>query len=87
MIYDVLFQKFHFECPWPSAQSEISAISAYKTPKDKLQCVVRCTTTLLNLMSMAGEHGNMHPSADDILPILVYVLIKVITVNFLLVLL
>ncbi|VVC30572.1 Hypothetical protein CINCED_3A019626 [Cinara cedri] len=69
-------KKFHFECPWPSAQAEISAISAYKTPKDKLQCVFRCTTTLLNLMSMAGEHGNMHPAADDIVPVLVYVLIK-----------
>ncbi|XP_050544818.1 GTPase-activating protein and VPS9 domain-containing protein 1 [Daktulosphaira vitifoliae] len=67
---------FHFECPWPSAQAEISAISAYKTPKDKLQCIFRCTTTLLNLMSIAGEHGNMHPAADDIMPVLVYVLIK-----------
>ncbi|XP_022162230.1 GTPase-activating protein and VPS9 domain-containing protein 1 [Myzus persicae] len=69
-------KEFHFECPWPSAQAEISAISAYKTPKDKLQCVFRCTTTLLNLMSMAGEHGNLHPAADDIVPVLVYVLIK-----------
>lgn len=76
-----MFQEFHFECPWPSAQAEISAISAYKTPKDKLQCVFRCTTTLLNLMSMAGEHGNMHPAADDIVPVLVYVLIKVLTVK------
>ncbi|XP_050420096.1 GTPase-activating protein and VPS9 domain-containing protein 1 isoform X2 [Adelges cooleyi] len=67
---------FHYECPWPSAQAEISAISAYKTPKDKLQCIFRCTTTLLNLMSIAGEHGNTHPAADDIMPVLVYVLIK-----------
>lgn len=27
---------------------------------------------------MAGEHGNSHPAADDIVPVLVYVLIKVI---------
>lgn len=26
---------------------------------------------------MAGAHGNMHPAADDIVPVLVYVLIKV----------
>jgi len=32
-------------------------------------------------MSMAGEHGNMHPAADDIVPVLVYVLIKVVTVK------
>lgn len=33
-------------------------------------------------MSMAGEHGNMHPAADDIVPVLVYVLIKVIRFNW-----
>lgn len=32
-------------------------------------------------MSMAGEHGNMHPAADDIVPVLVYVLIKVMNIN------
>lgn len=32
-------------------------------------------------MSMAGEHGNMHPAADDIVPVLVYVLIKVVAVK------
>jgi len=26
---------------------------------------------------MAGEHSNMHLAADDIIPVLVYVLIKV----------
>lgn len=30
---------------------------------------------------MAGEHGNMHPAADDIVPVLVYVLIKVMNIN------
>lgn len=33
-------------------------------------------------MSMAGEYGNMHPAADDIVPVLVYVLIKVIAMFF-----
>lgn len=68
---------FHYECPWPSAQAEISAMAAYKTPRDKLQCVSRCATTIMNLLSMACERGV--PAADDFVPVLVYVLIKVRT--------
>lgn len=29
------------EAPWPFAQQQISYISAYKTPREKVQCVVR----------------------------------------------
>ncbi|XP_021936373.1 receptor-mediated endocytosis protein 6 homolog isoform X2 [Zootermopsis nevadensis] len=65
---------FHYECPWPSAQAEISAMAAYKTPCDKLQCVFRCATTIMNLLSMASGRGV--PAADDFVPVLVYVLIK-----------
>lgn len=66
---------FHYECPWPSAQAEIAAISAYKTPRDKLQCVFRCATTIMNLLKMVQERNI--PAADDLVPVLVYVLIKV----------
>ncbi|XP_066584150.1 GTPase-activating protein and VPS9 domain-containing protein 1 isoform X2 [Prorops nasuta] len=65
---------YHYECPWPWAQAELAVISAYKTPKDKLQCVFRCATTIMNLLSMASERGI--PAADDLIPVLVYVIIK-----------
>lgn len=65
---------YHYECPWPWAQAELAVISAYKTPKDKLQCVFRCATTIMNLLSMASERGV--PAADDLIPVLVYVIIK-----------
>uniref|UniRef100_A0A1B6E0D7 Receptor-mediated endocytosis protein 6 homolog n=1 Tax=Clastoptera arizonana TaxID=38151 RepID=A0A1B6E0D7_9HEMI len=65
---------FHYECPWPSAQAEIVAISAYKTPRDKLQCVFRCCTTIMNLLSLAFDSGV--PAADDLVPVLVYVILK-----------
>lgn len=66
---------YHYECPWPWAQAELAVISAYKTPRDKLQCVFRCATTIMNLLSMATERGV--PAADDLIPVLVYVIIKV----------
>ncbi|XP_014203892.1 GTPase-activating protein and VPS9 domain-containing protein 1 isoform X2 [Copidosoma floridanum] len=65
---------YHYECPWPWAQAELGVISAYKTPRDKLQCVLRCATTIMNLLSMASERGI--PAADDLIPVLVYVIIK-----------
>ncbi|KAK7094714.1 GTPase-activating protein and VPS9 domain-containing protein 1-like isoform X2 [Littorina saxatilis] len=65
---------YHFECPWPAAQHEILMINAYKTPKDKLKCVLRCSQTIMNLLSLANERSV--PAADDFMPVLIFVLIK-----------
>ncbi|XP_071638719.1 GTPase-activating protein and VPS9 domain-containing protein 1-like isoform X1 [Temnothorax longispinosus] len=65
---------YHYECPWSWAQAELAVISAYKTPRDKLQCVFCCATTIMNLFSMASERGI--PAADDLTPVLVYRLIR-----------
>ncbi|UYV63347.1 GAPVD1 [Cordylochernes scorpioides] len=63
---------FQRECPWPSAQAELITITAFKTPQDKLHCVLNCMSILVNLLQMA----NVIPAADDLLPVLVYVLIQ-----------
>ncbi|KIH69027.1 vacuolar sorting protein 9 domain protein [Ancylostoma duodenale] len=67
-------QILHGEAPWPSAQAEISVINAYKSARDKLACVVRCCETISNLISMAPGTGAA--AADDITPVLVYVIIQ-----------
>ncbi|XP_066958236.1 GTPase-activating protein and VPS9 domain-containing protein 1 [Macrobrachium rosenbergii] len=64
---------YQYECPWPSAQAEIVCINAYKTARDKLQCVVRASQTIMNLLRLAHDHSV--PAADDFIPVLVYVLI------------
>ncbi|BES99564.1 GTPase activator activity [Nesidiocoris tenuis] len=61
---------FHSECPWPSAQAEISKMAAYRSPREKLQSVLRCISTIMNLLSLTCV-----PAADDLVPVLVYVLI------------
>lgn len=45
-----------------------------QTPKDKLKCVLRCSQTIMNLLSMANE--KTVPAADDFMPVLIFVLIK-----------
>jgi len=49
-------------------------VVTFQTPKDKLQCVLRCSTTIMNLLSMANERSV--PAADDFMPVLILVLIK-----------
>lgn len=66
-------QKLHGECPWPSAQAEIAIINAYKSPRDKMECVLRCCETIENLIALASGQS---ASADDVTPVLVYILIK-----------
>ena len=41
----------------------------FQTPKDKLQCVLRCSSTIMNLLSMASDRSV--PAADDFMPVLI----------------
>ncbi len=67
-------RQYHYEAPWPSAQAEIRRLAAYKTASDKVACVVRCSQTIMNLLSLAS--GRSVPAADDFVPVMVFVLIK-----------
>jgi len=62
------------ECPWPPAQRELKMLSAYKTPSDKLRCVIRTSNLIMNLLSSSSEKV---VAADDFIPVLVFVIIKV----------
>jgi hypothetical protein len=67
-------RQFHYESPWPSAQVELRQLAAFKTPKDKVACVVRSSQTIMNLLSLSAK--NSVPAADDFLPVLVFVVVK-----------
>uniref|UniRef100_A0A034VPZ3 Receptor-mediated endocytosis protein 6 homolog n=2 Tax=Bactrocera TaxID=47832 RepID=A0A034VPZ3_BACDO len=65
-------QAYLSEAPWSFSQQQLSYISAYKTPREKLQCVIRCISSIMSLLHMSS--GRV-PAADDILPVLIYVVI------------
>lgn len=65
---------YHSEAPWLSAQEEIATINAFKTPKEKVQCVVRTCTVIMSLLSLASDRSV--PAADDLMPVLVFVIVK-----------
>lgn len=58
--------------PWPAAQQALLRMNAYKTPADKLQCIVQCCTTLMELLQLGGKSAG----ADDFFPLLVFVILK-----------
>ena len=57
------------------AQNEAKAIGLYQCPKGKMKAAARCCQTVLRLLEVADERHS--PAADDIVPVLQYVLIKV----------
>lgn len=65
---------YHSEYPWPSAQADLEVINSCKAARDKVTCVVKCCKTIMKLLSIADEKHN--PSADDLMPVLVFVIIQ-----------
>ncbi|XP_018323266.1 receptor-mediated endocytosis protein 6 homolog isoform X2 [Agrilus planipennis] len=64
---------FQHECPWLPAQEALQDMASYRTPRDKVSCVLRSTMAIKDLLSLIGSKI---PTADDFTPILVYVIIK-----------
>ncbi|KAH9402392.1 GTPase-activating protein and VPS9 domain-containing protein 1 [Tyrophagus putrescentiae] len=65
--------KYFTTAPWLSAQAELWSLSAYKTAHDKVQCIHRCCSHIITLLSTSDS---TIPSADDLLPVLIFVVIK-----------
>jgi hypothetical protein len=50
----------------------------YKAPRDKLACILNCCKVINNLLLNASIVSNeTPPGADEFLPVLIYVTIKV----------
>lgn len=65
--------EFQNETSWLLAQKDIKNINTYKNPRDKIQCILSCSTVILNVSMAADENP---PGADEFLPVLIYVIIK-----------
>ena len=50
-------------------------LAAFKMPEDKVQCVTRVATIIMNLLSLAQDKSV--PAADDFMPVLVFVSYKI----------
>lgn len=62
---------------WQLAQKELQKINMYKAPRDKLVCILNCCKVIGNLLHHASISSEDVPGADEFLPVLIYVTIKV----------
>jgi hypothetical protein len=67
-------QKYCRECPWSTAQEEAKLISIYRTPKEKMTQASRLCKAILNLLKLSNPYNV--PGADDLVPVLVFVIVK-----------
>jgi hypothetical protein len=51
---------------------ELKRLNSYKTPQDKLSCIRKCMLTIQNLLAIAKSPV----CADDMHPVLIYIIIK-----------
>ena len=60
------------------AEKELQKINAFKAPREKLLCILNCCKVISNLILNASIAANENPpGADEFLPVLIYVTIKV----------
>ncbi|KAJ2946692.1 hypothetical protein O0L34_g12751 [Tuta absoluta] len=60
--------------PFPRAQAQLRHLPVYRTPRDKILCIMRCVKSI---MAVLGLTEGSAPSADDLTPVLIYVILKV----------
>lgn len=55
-------------------QTELLEMNSKRAPQDKLACIVKCSLTIFRMLQ--GGNSEIIASADDFLPILIYVVLK-----------
>nr|CAI5817368.1 unnamed protein product [Callosobruchus analis] len=74
---DLLIDRVYLrESPWLPAQDALRALTACRTPRDKVKCVAHCAKCIMDLLGLSQANG-VAATADDFTPVLVYVIIKV----------
>jgi hypothetical protein len=59
--------------PWTSAQQELAKISSYRTPRDKLVCILNCCKRINSALAQASAGGH---GADEFFPVLLFVTLR-----------
>ncbi|CAH8503141.1 unnamed protein product [Heterobilharzia americana] len=67
-------EHYHVILPLQSVQNELRLLDCYHTPSDKLHCLKRVMNHILAALQLA--HPTSVPCADDLLPVLIYLIIQ-----------
>ena len=78
IVYKDLTMALTFFGTFQLAQKELQKMNMYKAPRDKLVCILNCCKVINNLLINASiASSDNPPGADEFLPVLIYVTIKV----------
>ncbi|KAM3957015.1 GTPase activating protein and VPS9 domains 1 [Aphomia sociella] len=66
--------RHRWAAPYVRAQRQLRHLAVYRAPRDKIACVMRCVTSIMAVLALTEGPA---PSADDLTPVLVYVILKV----------
>ncbi|KAF0912437.1 hypothetical protein E2562_014072 [Oryza meyeriana var. granulata] len=67
----------HNEAAWLLAVKELQKINSFKSPREKLICIMSCCQVINNLLlNVSMSNDRTLSGADDFLPILIYITIK-----------
>lgn len=62
------------------ARDELRKMNSYRTPSEKVACIVKCATVIFSSLNLArgkgGTNDDQVAGADDFLPIFIYVVLK-----------
>ena len=72
--------ELHNSMLWAIATDELRRVNSYRSPGEKVACVVKCAAVLFNSLNLARAAADEDvadaPGADDFLPIFIYVVLQ-----------
>ena len=68
----------HNELIWALARDELRKINSFKTPSEKIECVVRCASVIFRALTVAQMKAkdDKPMGADDVFPVFLWVVLR-----------
>lgn len=64
------------EVLWSIAEDELRKMNLYRSPGDKIECIVQCCSVLFSALNLCRSNSSLsRPGADDFLPVFIYVVL------------
>lgn len=63
------------EVVWSMAEDELRRINSFRSPGDKINCIVRCCSVIFSVLNLARGDSGSRPGADDFLPVFIYIVL------------
>ncbi|EEY56830.1 uncharacterized protein PITG_10345 [Phytophthora infestans T30-4] len=63
------------EVVWSMAEDELRRINSFRSPGDKINCIVRCCSVIFSVLNLSRGDSGSRPGADDFLPVFIYIVL------------